>query len=82
MYFTEESLATRHVDGSKTTRSVKIENFDSIEEAIERLGATRILQFINYAHRLNQLHHARRPEPCPKCGGQCGYWNLPLGCGK
>jgi len=23
-----------------------------------------------------------KPEPCPKCGGQCGYWNLPLGCGK
>lgn len=20
--------------------------------------------------------------PCPKCGGPCGYWNLPLGCGR
>lgn len=19
---------------------------------------------------------------CPKCGDQCGYWNLPLVCGK
>jgi hypothetical protein len=20
--------------------------------------------------------------PCPVCGGQCGYWNLPLCCGR
>lgn len=19
---------------------------------------------------------------CPKCGGTCGYWNLPLSCGR
>jgi len=27
-------------------------------------------------------HDDQIPAPCPKCGGQCGYWNLPLGCGK
>ncbi len=27
-------------------------------------------------------HDDETPVLCPKCGENCGYWNLPLGCGK
>ncbi len=36
------------------------------------------LQFERWANAVG-LHYY---FPCPKCDGDCGYWNMPLGCGK
>lgn len=80
-------MVVRGVTGQATNHSVRIVEFDSVEEAVATLGAPEVLRLVNYAHGLNLRQKARRrivPEvpPCPKCGGQCGYWNRPLGCGK
>jgi hypothetical protein len=43
---------------SSTVR-VDITEFDTVEEALKTLGEVKMLDYINYAHRLNQLRIER-----------------------
>jgi len=38
---------------------VDITEFDTVEEALKTLGEVKMLDYINYAHRLNQLRIER-----------------------
>jgi hypothetical protein len=36
------------------TKKFLVDQFETIEEAIEHLGSYKVLEFINYTHELNQ----------------------------
>jgi len=53
----------------------------SVSSVIEDALA-RYLEPSNDRAKLDAIQAIVESRPCPKCGGQCGYWNLPLVCGR
>lgn len=55
------TITERDRNGDKFQRKIELDEVESIEEAIQVLGAARVLKLIQYAHSLHQrAEHYKR----------------------